>query len=138
MNAAEEMIVYGTINQQMSVNALYDMNKDIPLWENQCNKFYGPRSNKETPGDFTMAQVAQILDDAGLDGETYVIEQSTSFFDRNALFNNFNLIGKGHLIPGPERVLRLVKAWRMALWNFKILVYRALIFQPPGQIPPCT
>ena len=41
MNAAEEVIVYGTINQQMSVNSLYDMNKDIPLWENQCNKFYG-------------------------------------------------------------------------------------------------
>ena len=74
MNIVGEVIIYGIINQQMSVNALYDMNKDFHLWENQCNNFYGPRSSKKTPGDFTIAQVAQVLDDAGLDGETYVTE----------------------------------------------------------------
>jgi hypothetical protein len=50
----------------------------------------------------------------------YTIEQSINFYDRDTLFQNFQVIGKEHLILKRQHVFRFIKAWQMAFWNFKI------------------
>jgi hypothetical protein len=118
-NGAKEEIVYATINQKMSVNALYRLS-DAPSWKGQVRRWYGPPSEEETWGKLTIDEVVTLFENEGINENTYAIEQSINFFDRDILFNNFQAMGKGYLIPKREHVFRLPKAWRLAFWNFKI------------------
>ena len=117
-DAAKHEIVYAKISQAMSVETLYNLKADAQ-WQAQVREWYGPPSDKETEG-MSLLELACILEENGINENIFMIEQSIAFCNHDNLYKNLRRIGKQYLVPRRQNVLRLIKAFRIALQDFKI------------------
>lgn len=51
----------------------------------------------------------------------YIIEQSVGFCGHDNLYKNLRQIDVQYLIPKRQNVLRLIRAFRIAFWDFKLV-----------------
>ena len=81
--------------------------------------WYGPSLDDMTEG-ISMHRLAQVLEEKEVDKSKYMIEQSIHSWDHDNLYYNLKEIDKQYLIPKRQHVLRLLRAFRITFWNFKI------------------
>lgn len=102
----------------MPVETLYNLKADAQL-QAQVRKWYGPPSDKEIEG-ISLLELACILEEKGINENMFMIEQSLAFCDHDNLYKNLRRIGKEYLVPRCQNVLRLIRAFRIALRDFKL------------------
>jgi len=117
-DAARNEIIYSKISQGMTVKAVYNL-RDNDRWRDQVVKWYGSPLDEMTEG-ISMHRLAQVLEEKEVNESKYMIEQSIHFCDHDNLYYNFKEIDKQYLIPKRQHVLRLLRAFQITFWNFKM------------------
>ena len=130
-DAARNEIVYSKVNQGMIAKTHYNM-KDSDCWRDQVVKWYGPPTDEMTEG-ISMHRLAQVLEEKEIDESKYMIEQRIHSCDHDNLYYNLKENDKQYIIPKRQHVLRLLRAFQITFWNFKIsfgLSYMHQLFFP--------
>lgn len=127
-NAKDEEVINTTINHNCNVRELYKRNNGrIAL----LRAATGPPSDEPTPGK-TIEEVANKLKEYKFGTDVYMIVWSSSFCDWTILYKSLKQIRGEGLMPPRTNVLRVNKALKTALREFKLYyslsdIYRLLL-----------